>query len=429
MSDSDISDSDVSQGFVSEDEAFPAPPLTASPSKNHEKHRAAAKNSDFIVQAAFDSYFTHMSTPAQTSTNIFSSLVPPLSAEEYVEASYAFGPPTIQSEILTSELARASLFRKFLLELQEGFNIICYGYGSKRKLLNEFALNSCSKVGHVVVANGFQLNFGLKELLACIEKVPGVSSLALASNSIESQSRRISDFFAQPSQKRHLYLIIHNLDSPSLRGAKAQLCLSVLALNPKIHVVASVDHINSTLSWSSAQLSARKSSEKDSTGSSGRGFAWLWHDLTTLAPYDFELSHADRSSISGASGGMRKRDAATQNGVSMVSETAALHVLASVTVKAKKLFALMAGKQLEAIEASTDTGDLQQYAIGYATLYGFARDDFIATNDTGFRALLGEFRDHDLIVGTQHGSTAEALWIPMRKERLTKVLSTLKAPE
>ena len=31
-----------------------------------------------------------------------------------------------------------------------------------------------------------------------------------------------------------------------------------------------------------------------------RGFSWLWHGLTTLVAYDFELAFADRSSLSGA---------------------------------------------------------------------------------------------------------------------------------
>ncbi|KAJ4485651.1 origin recognition complex, subunit 2 [Lentinula aciculospora] len=423
------SESTASESFSSENEISNAVP-TLSPSKRQRKQRAVQESREMIVQTAFDAYFTHIASRAQTSANIFSSLVPPLSAEEYAEASSSFGPQKIKSELLTSETSRKFLFQRLLLELQEGFNVICYGYGSKRSLLNDFAISSCSKVGHVVVVNAFQPHFGLKELLSCIENVPGIDSLPLPSSSVENQSRRICDFFARPSSKRHLYLIIHNIDSPALRLPKAQSCLSLLALNPKIHIVASVDHINSPILWSSAELSARKHNQGMGEVAR-RGFAWLWHDMTTLTSYDFELSHADRSSISGASGGMRKREA-THNGISMVSETAALHVLASVTAKAKKLFMLMAVRQLKAIEAATNSGpvdDLQQYAIGYDKLYHSARTDFIATNDTALRALLGEFRDHDLVVGAQQGSSGELLWIPMRKERLAKVLNTLKVAE
>lgn len=429
MSDSESSASEVSQGSVSGDEKESGLP-TPSSSKRKQNPRNVEQSREMIVQTAFDAYFTHTASRAQTSSNVFSSIIPPLSAEEYMEASSSFGPQMVRSEILTSESARKSIFQRLLLELQEGFNVLCYGYGSKRVLLNDFATNSCSKAGHVVVANAFQPQFGLKQLLSCIENVPGLDSLPLSSSSLENQARRIYEFFAQPSQKRHLYLIIHNIDSPSLRLPKAQSCISLLALNPKIHIVASIDHINAPLLWSTAELSARKGTQELDTGVSGRGLAWLWHDMTTLTPYDVELSHADRSSISGAFGGTRKRDGTTQSAATMVSESAALHILASVTERAKKLFALMAQKQLEAIEASANaaSGDeLQQFGIGYGTLFHSARADFIATNDTALRALLGEFRDHALVLGAQQGSSGEMLWIPMRKERLAKVLGTLTA--
>lgn len=429
MSESESAASEISQGSSSENETSNIL-LTPSPSKRQRKPGMVQQSREMIVQTAFDAYFTHLASRAQTSANIFSSLIPPLSAEEYAEASSSFDSQRIKSELLTSETERKSLFQRLLLELQEGFNVICYGYGSKRVLLNDFAVNSCSKLGHVVVVNAFQPHFGLKELFSCIENVPGIDSLPLPSSSAENQARRICDFFSRSTSKQHLYLVIHNIDSPALRSIKAQSSLSLLALNPKIHIVASVDHINSPLLWSSAELSTRKDSQGTGVGA-GRGFAWLWHDMTTLTPYDFELSQADRSSILGASGGMRKRDV-TQNGTSMVSETAALHVLASVTAKAKRLFTLMAERQLEAIEAAKSSGhvdDLQQYAVAYDKLYHSARTDFIATNDTALRALLGEFRDHDLVVGAQQGSSGEVLWIPMRKERLAKVLSTLKVDE
>ncbi|KAJ3778606.1 origin recognition complex, subunit 2 [Lentinula raphanica] len=431
MSDSGSAASDSTSSFSSENEASNARP-SATPSKKQQKQRVAHQSRDMIVQTAFDAYFTQMASRAQTSTNVYSSLIPPLSAEEYTTASASFGPQKIKSELLTSEASRTSLLQRILLELQEGFNIICYGYGSKRTLLNDFAVQSCSNLGNVVVVNAFQPHFGLKDLLSCIEKIPGIDSLPLASSSVENQTRRIYDFYAKSTTKLHLYLIIHNIDSPALRFPKAQSCLSMLALNPKIHIVASVDHINAPILWSSSEISARKDAvEEEADVFARRGFSWLWHDMTTLTPYDFELSHADRSSISGVWGSARKRDA-TQNGASMITETAALHVLASVTAKAKKLFTLMAEKQLEAIAAATNPGpadDLQQYAIGYDALYQSARTDFIATNDTALRALLGEFRDHDLVVGAQQGSSGEVLWIPMRKERLAKLLKTLKTSE
>jgi origin recognition complex subunit 2 len=143
----------------------------------------------------------------------------------------------------------------------------------------------------------------------------------------------------------------------------------------------------------------------------------------------------------------------TMGAGSMFSETAALHILASVNQKARKLFELMANKQLESIDSIEGEGDVaaekgvepsthlqlhqqQQphlHAIGYDALFNLARAGFIATNDTALRSLLGEFRDHGLVLaGAGSGGAAgaagggEVLWIPMRKERLLKVLGSMQ---
>ncbi|KAF8229760.1 origin recognition complex subunit 2 [Tricholoma matsutake] len=384
------------------------------------------------VQTTFDAYFTQSSARAQTSTNVFSSLVPPLTTDEYAAAvASALTRPGLKpmQPSLLSEPSRDLLFSRFLQEMAEGFNLLLYGFGSKRRVLNHFATDYCSKAGYAVVANGFKPDFTMKDFLTSIENVPGISSLG-ASSTTESQANRIYDFFAESTQ-RHLYIIIHNIDAPPLRSAKAKSCLSLLALNPRIHIVASIDHINAPLLWSSSEVSARKQEVPMSRSVHPRGFAWLWHDLTTLASYDFELAYADRSSISGAHGGgaRRKNNLSAQNAAAM-TETAALHILASVTQKAQKLFVLMGTKQLESIGEAGDTtsSDLQQFAIGYDFLFTTARDNFIASNDTALRSLLGEFRDHSLVVAGQATSGGvEVLWIPLRKERLANVLRSLQA--
>lgn len=118
-----------------------------------------------------------------------------------------------------------------------------------------------------------------------------------------------------------------------------------------------------------------------------------------------------------------------------MSETAALHILASVTQKAQKLFTLLGERQLDALEelgngsgTNMASGDPQATAIGYDALFNLARGEFVATNDTALRALLSEFRDHGLIVSAQgaSGSGGEVLWIPLRKERLASVLQNIR---
>jgi len=190
--------------------------------------------------------------------------------------------------------------------------------------------------------------------------------------------------------------------------------------------------VNAPLLWSTSETSARSRGDNgDSSFSTSlplRGFSWLWHDLTTLASYDYELAHADRSSFAGASSqGRHSRELArvsTLNGTAM-TETAARHILASVTQKAKKLFVLLAQKQLTMMAEDDDSeaapDDFQRFALAYDMLFTSARDNFIATNDTALKSLLGEFRDHSLVMSSGSG-TGEVLWIPMRKERLEKVV-------
>jgi origin recognition complex subunit 2 len=390
-----------------------------------------------VSQTSFDAYFINASKPARTSSNVFSAIVEPLSAEEYTRAISSASARLDSLDLTPLDCLHQANFPRYLRELHEGFNLLFYGLGSKRSLVNKFAMGHCAKHGHVVVANAFSPQFSLKDLLGSIEKVPGLTDLPVLSSQ-DGQAQRISQFFADASIPP-LYLIIHNIDAPALRSAKAKAFLSSIGLHPRIHLVATVDHISAPLLWSSSEMYARKIPIKASVSAENkpttrRGYAWLWHDLTTLLPYDFELSFVDRSSIAGASTATSaaRLQPDTTTGKTLISETAAEHILASVTEKAKKLFSMMGRKQLELIteqsSVPTTASDLQQFAIGYDALFNAARDQFVATSDGALRALLGEFRDHGLVVSAGLGSAGsrEVLWIPMRKERLAKILSTLK---
>jgi len=45
----------------------------------------------------------------------------------------------------------------------------------------------------------------------------------------------------------HLFLIVHNIDGIALRSSKVQAVLSLLASVHGLHLIASVDHINTHL--------------------------------------------------------------------------------------------------------------------------------------------------------------------------------------
>ncbi|KIJ64378.1 hypothetical protein HYDPIDRAFT_188082 [Hydnomerulius pinastri MD-312] len=408
---------------------------------------------------SFDAYFLQASSRSRTSTNVFSSRVLPLTADEYNDAISAYSP-RIQPTLGPWDARTA--FNRYARELDEGFNLLFYGFGSKRATLNTFATQCLSKKGHVVVVNGFHPNTTLKDVIASIECVPGVADASLPSSSADAQIQRIYEFFAgdapSGSRGRQLYLVVHNIDAPHMRTQKIKNLFSLLALNPNIHLLASLDRLNAPLMWSANEILARKVSpnptqpgeEEREPTTPKRGYAFLWHDLTSLAPYDAELAFSDRSSIAGASyasTGSRPPGATTGTGAgaAQLTESAITHVLAAVTSKAKKLFYLLGKRQLANIEAASHpdpaaadasgvgTGAQTEanFGLTYDALFALARGDFVASADTALRALLGEFRDHGLILsaslgGGGGGGSGETLWIPLRKERLTRVLSAIE---
>ena len=412
-----------------------------TPSKG--RTRSSSRASDFTADdnpddgpdslssyTAFDAYFLHTSRPSRTSSNVFSQLVQPLSPDEFATSLprtfYTLPFSDASSQLL--EHSHRPHIPRYLLELVSGFNLLFYGFGSKRRVLNELARACTTRArAHVLVLNAFHPSFSTRDILTALAQLPG------SPDSVDSVSEFLS---AAHPKRRRLILIIHNLDAPSLRPApnnKTRALLASLASLDGVQLAASLDHIAAPLLWTSTEMLARR---------------WLWHDLTTLAPYDAELAGADPASLraaptagargGGAAGLGEGTGAPVAVGTSVVgagqmTETAAVHVLAAVTQRARKLFVLMGRRQLDALaDASiaepTNAADSGEVAIAYDVLFYLARDNFIATNDTALRALLGEFRDHRLVVtiGTGAMGTSETLWIPLRKERLKKLLDGLQ---
>ena len=437
---------------------------------------AVVHGSSLATLTSFDAYFLHASRPARTSSNIFSQLVQPLSPDEYAASlSRSFyphpfppppppppPPPQSQSQSQTGQplpleretaaTAHRVHIPRYLLELVEGFNLLFYGFGSKRRALNELAHGACAMTrAHVLVLNGFLPSFAARDILAALARLPGapqsvedVAQFLTAeppsmSPSSSSCSPPPSSTSVRKPQQRRLVLVVHNIDAPAIRSPKVHALLNALASLRGVQIAASIDHINAPTIWTSTELLARR---------------WLWHDLTTLAAYDIELAGADPASLRGAppttaaaatsmmAGGGRLAESMGMGmgggGGVMMTETAARHVLAAVTQRARTLFMLMGRRQLDTLADNAGGGgvgvvepttpaEAVEVAVPYDTLFNLARDNFVATNDTALRALLGEFKDHGLVVTVGSGvmGSGDMLWIPLRKERLTKLLDGL----
>jgi origin recognition complex subunit 2 len=310
----------------------------------------------------------------------------------------------------------------------EGFNLLFYGVGSKRALLNELASEHLSAEGHVVVVNGYLPTVGPADILSSLEQIPGILDVPLTGSGAESRAHRVAS-----STEEKIFLIVHNIDAAQLRTARAQRVLSILASAENIHLVGSVDHVNSGLLFPRDQALGRKAhlgvlGQEETEG--GRGFkswAWLWHDLTTFEPYIAELSHRDLTVPPSATSASTV--AAPTLTASEVTPSAAQHVFASVTAKAQKVFFMLGQRQLKSLDEEgvvrTPAGGMEKYAVPYDALLAEARDEFVAANDAALRGLLGEFRDHGMVLSGEAEGRGEVLWVPASQDVLKTILGYL----
>lgn len=63
--------------------------------------------------------------------------------------------------------------------------------------------------------------------------------------------------------------------------------------------------------------------------------------------------------------------------------------------------------------------------IEYRTLYQKVVEEFICSNEMGFRQLLKEFHDHQMIVSRRDPTGAEMLGVPFRREEMEAILEDL----
>lgn len=115
----------------------------------------------------------------------------------------------------------------------EGFNLILYGTGSKRIVLNDFVAKVLSDERNCVVVNGFFpsttikqiLNSMTEDLLKSDEKFPGP----------DEQVRFITGSLDKSGEE--VFLVVHNIEGTNLRNDKSQNALSRLAAHPLIHLI------------------------------------------------------------------------------------------------------------------------------------------------------------------------------------------------
>ncbi|KZF19183.1 ORC2-domain-containing protein [Xylona heveae TC161] len=371
---------------------------------------------------AYEQYF-YDNRPAgvKTSNHTLSSLNL-LTHEEYFSLIREYVDPHEREEAFLEELHTRS-FDQWLFELNEGFNLCLYGWGSKRRLATKFASYiyhsqtekiSSQESPKIIIINGYAPNLSPRDFLSTISNLlfrhseSSTSNLKLGAQPADVVDSILSHLTSKPPSTP-LTIIVHSLDAPPLRRSATQTLLARLAAHPKVNLIATADIPNFPLLWDSSQRSQ---------------FNFAFHDSTTFTPFGPEISAVDDvHELLGRSG----RRIGGREGVT--------YVLKSLPENARNLYRILVAEQLVVLEEGVgldmDAGlngtsaDAENAAVEYRVLYQKAAEEFICSSEMAFRTLLKEFHDHQMITSKRDALGTELLSVPFRKDELETILEDI----
>ncbi|KAM6948849.1 origin recognition complex subunit 2 [Aplochiton taeniatus] len=366
---------------------------TPSKSQSSALYKTPAKKSKSIPEAPnqpslVEEYFeAHGSSKVLTSDRTLQRLHTPKLERETLFRLLEGTPSCYSSEIKQLHNKYQKHFSKWMLQLQLGFSVVVYGLGSKKVLLEEFRVSQLSQEIHLVV-NGFFPSITLKSILNALtaEVLEHRGTFRNPTDQIQYITSTLRD-----SPDLHVYLLIHNIDGPMLRGEKTQSALGQLASLPNLHLVASIDHINAPLVWDQCKQSQ---------------FNWLWWECVTFHRYSEETSYENSLLVQ-------------QTGALALSSLT--HVLRSLTANARGIFRLLVEFQLKNKDNPSYTG------LSFQDFYQRCREAFLVNSDLTLRTQLTEFRDHKLIRTRKGADGVEYLVVPVETSTLTDFLEKEKA--
>ncbi|XP_051786600.1 origin recognition complex subunit 2 [Erpetoichthys calabaricus] len=377
-SDSELSASNSEEELEATESKPTNKPSSADISRTPGKRtRKAAEPS--LVEEYFEA---HSSSKVLTSDRTLQRLQTPKLDQETLWKLLDGAKPVFSAELASLNHGHKQLFSKWMLQLQFGFSIVLYGLGSKRALLESFRNSMLTNMVHLVI-NGFFPSITIKSILSAItgDVLDYEGSFR---NPLDQASFILEALKKDPAL--HIFLIIHNIDGPMLRGEKTQQILAQLASAPNLHVIASIDHINAPLAWDQSKMSL---------------FNWLWYETTTYKPYVEETSYENSLLVQ-------------QSGALALSSLT--HVMRSLTPNARGIFQLLAEFQLQNKNNPSYTG------LSFQDFYQRCREAFLVNSDLTLRTQLTEFRDHKLIRTKKGVDGVEYLIIPVDAATLTDFL-------
>ncbi|KAK9814620.1 hypothetical protein WJX72_008800 [[Myrmecia] bisecta] len=276
-------------------------------------------------------------------------------------------------------------FHIWPLYLKQGFSLLFYGVGSKRALLQQFVQEALPE-GGVLEINGLFATLTVRQVLV---QAAGLLKRAPASHFAGMDSEAVLQEIQGAGSTAPLYILLHNIEGPGLRSADAQRLVSELAACDNVHLVASMDHVNTPVLWDNSMA--------------GR-FNWLYFHMVTYAPYIKEVKYVPSLLVG------RSETCTTQ---------AAAVVLKTLVPKARSIFRIIAEQQEDSEEAG----------ISFPRLYKMCREKFLVSNEMTLRSHLTEFKDHDLLASKRGQDGTDLLYIPLADDTLQQVLLDMESGE
>uniref|UniRef100_A0A1A9UPH7 Origin recognition complex subunit 2 n=1 Tax=Glossina austeni TaxID=7395 RepID=A0A1A9UPH7_GLOAU len=362
---------------------IPVLPKTPSALRSRSALAKVKPPSDYIPES--DEYFQkHSSSKIHTSDHTLDRLKNPRLSTDRLFALLSDMKLSAEHEQSINDMIAEykSYFSKWLYLLHEGFNLLVYGLGSKRQLLLSFHREILAEQP-VVVINGFFPSLTLKDILDSIAN--NILDLGISPTNPHETVDMIEEEFALIPET-HLYLIIHNLDGPMLRNNRSQDILSRLAKLPNIHLLASIDHINTPLLWDNTKLS---------------NFNFTWWDCTTMLPYRDETAYENSMLVQ-------------YTGELALSSLRS--VFLSLTANSKNVYMIIVKHQLK------NKGTPNYQGMPFKDLYWSCRESFLVSSDLVLRAQLTEFLDHKLVKFKRSVDGTEQLIIPIDSSLLQQFL-------
>lgn len=287
-----------------------------------------------------------------------------LTHEEYFSIWNEYKDPH-QEDVQFLQDLHSDSFPQWTFELSQGFSICCYGYGSKRPLLNEFAKYAYgTATGHIrnkiVIINGYVRNTSIREILGTVGSAIDPSYRLPAGNP-SALLDSVKLFLT--SHEINITVILNSVDAIPLRKPGMQAILAQLASHPSIQLICSADTPDFPLLWDSGLRSA---------------FNFAFHDCTTFAPFTAEIDVLDdvHELL-----GRKARRVGGKEGVA--------YVLRSLPENAKNLFRLLVTEVLVAMDDEYVAAG-ENPGVEYRMLYNRAVEEFICSSEMAFRTLLKE---------------------------------------